>query len=701
MKLVWLSSAALAVALAPGALTPAALAQAALAQDNAGDREVITVEATKTELDSFIYPGLTSSIEVEDLDLTQPVDLDDLLRAVPGVDIPGGPRRTGQTISLRGQGRDNTTLLMDGARQNFSSGHDGAIFVDPSLLVGVETVRGPASALYGSGASGGVVAFRTASAHDLLDAGESWGFELGAGYRSVDEEQRGTTTVYGVRGQLDALASLSFRDSGDIRLGSGADLPADDNSLSGLVKLGADLSVGVRAELSWQYFDGDTTEPNNGQGVAGVGAFNALVDKDIQSDNINMALDITPPSIRWLDMNVSIYRNETGVTEAETASTRLLRRDLKTTGISADQRFAFDLGRYESALTIGGEYYEDTQDGGDSADANGIRGGAPDAEASFTAFYAQLEMQGPAPFGLPGEIVVLPGIRNDSFETASATSLAAENDATSARFGVTYAPISAFNMFVNWGEAFRAPSINELYIDGTHFSLPHIILGPPTFISNEFIANPDLMPEETETLEIGFSLDLADRIGVDQLTLRTSWFETDAENLIDLFVDFQFDPTCFAPPFFAPCSAGTTQSRNVGSAELSGYEGQINFANGPLSIDASWSAVDGEDAATGEALGSLTPNRIFVDARYDFGDHMLLGTRLQMAGDYDKPANTADHREAYTVIDLYGRFRPFDNGLTLNAGIENVFDEDYERVFAGVSEPGRSLRFDVSWRQNF
>lgn len=691
MKLVWLSSAALAAALSP----------TALAQDNAENREIITVEATKTELDSFIYPGLTSSIDAEDLDLAQPVDLDDLLRAVPGVDVPGGPRRTGQTISLRGQGRDNTTLLMDGARQNFTSAHDGAIFVDPSLLVGVDTVRGPASALYGSGASGGVVAFRTASAHDLIGDGESWGFELGAGFRSVDEEQRATATVYGVNGAFDFLASISSRDSGDISLGSGADLPADDSSLSGLVKLGSDITAGVRAELSWQYFDGETAEPNNGQGVAGVGAFNALVDKDIQSDNINLAIDIAPSGISWLDMNISIYRNETGVTEAETASTRVLRRDLETTGLRVDQRFDFDLGAYASALTVGGEHYEDAQNGEDSAEIGGVRGGAPDAEARFTAFYAQLDMQGPAPFGLPGEVVLLPGIRNDSFQTSSATSPATDNEALSARFGITYAPTSDFNIFFNWGEAFRAPSINELYIDGTHFALPHIILGAPTFISNEFIANPDLLPEETETLEIGFRLDLADRIGVDQLTLRTSWFQTDAENLIDLFVDFRFDPTCFAPPFFAPCSAGTTQSRNVGLAELSGYEGQINFAHGPLSIDASFSSVDGQNAATGEALGSLTPNRIFVDARYDFGDHMLLGARIQMAGDYDKPADIADHREAYGIIDFYGRFRPFDNGLTVNAGIENVFDEDYERVFAGVSEPGRSLRLDVSWRQNF
>lgn len=45
-------------------------------------------------------------------------------------------------------------VLLDGARQNFDSGHDGRFFVDPSLLRQVEVLRGPASSLYGSGGTG-------------------------------------------------------------------------------------------------------------------------------------------------------------------------------------------------------------------------------------------------------------------------------------------------------------------------------------------------------------------------------------------------------------------------------------------------------------------------------------------------------------------------------------------------------------------
>lgn len=673
-------------------------------ETNAETREVIVVEATRTELEPRTYPGMTDVISSEDLDLVRPVDLSELLRGQAGVEISGGPRRTGQTISLRGQGRDNTTLLLDGARQNYASAHDGAIFVDPSLLVGVETVRGPASSLYGSGASGGVSAFRTASAHDLLDAGESWGVSLGAGFRTVDEERRATASVYGRAGRFDALASLSRRDAGDIELGSGNDLPADDESLSGLLKFGADLSGGVRAELSYQFFQSDVIEPNNGQGGGMVGPFNALAEKDVSSNNLALTVNAAPAHLDWLDLDLTLYRNESGVDEFERSANRHLRRDLETTGIRADQRFKFNLGAFEAGLTVGAEYYKDEQDGFDSADPDGTRGGAPDAENEFSAAYLQLELIGPAPFGLPGEIILLPGVRNDSFDTSSSVAPDTSNDKTSVRFGLTYAPTETFSVFASWGEAFRAPSINELYIDGTHFSLPHFVLGAPVFVSNDFIANLDLRPEQTETIEVGFNVDLSAAVAfADTLEIRASWFRTEADDLIDLFVDFRPDMSCFVPPFFLPCTAGTTQSRNVGNAELDGVEAQFTFERGAFALDGTYSTIDGEDVSTGDPLGSLTPARIFLDGRWTIeDDRWLVGSRVEWADAFDNTNTVAEKRASYTVVDIYTRWRPWtDRGLSLNAGIENLFDEDYELVFAGISEPARSYRLDFTWSQNF
>ncbi|WP_421790639.1 TonB-dependent receptor domain-containing protein [Hyphobacterium sp.] len=660
--------------------------------------DVIIVTATRTEIPAFTYPGQVSVVDSETLDLIQPDTLEALLRQIPGLEVGGGPRRTGQTLTMRGQSRENVTLLLDGARQNFNSAHDGIFFVDPALLSSVESVRGPASALYGSGASGGVIAFQTADADDLLEDGQTLGARATAGYRSVNEEFAVSGAVYGRNGQLDGLAYLSRRESGDIRLGSGNDLPADDMSIAGLFKVGLDAAPGVRFEGSWQAFRGEATEPNNGQGNLGVGGLNPLVNKDIETDSFRLGGEIAP-SGSFLDLNVTLFQTISHVEETETIGGRVVDRELESRGFRTDQRFEFNLGPADAALTVGGEVYEDEQSGFDSTAANNVRGGVPDASTEFAGVFAQLELTAFEPFGLPGEVVILPGIRFDDYESSSAIAGNNSDNQTSGRFGVSYAPNNTFLVFANWAEAFRAPSVNEIYLDGTHFSLPHPVLGAPVFVTNEFIANPNLRPESTETLEIGAGLgfDSAFHPG-DRLEIKGSWFETQAEDLINLSVNFAFNPTCFAPPFL-PCSAGTTNSANVASATLNGYEVQLDYSSGPFDLVASLSEVDGEDDATGNPVGSLTPVRLFVDGRWQIEERRLtLGARAEFAGDFDKTNTPTEERDGYTTLDLYANWRPTEQSpITISAGIDNVFEEDYSRVFAGASEAGRSFRIGLTW----
>ena len=82
MKRVFLATTALLTLSTPG-----------LSQEGETDtgEDVIIVEVTRTQLDSFVYPGATATVDTETLDLTRPADLDDLLRQLPGVEISGGP----------------------------------------------------------------------------------------------------------------------------------------------------------------------------------------------------------------------------------------------------------------------------------------------------------------------------------------------------------------------------------------------------------------------------------------------------------------------------------------------------------------------------------------------------------------------------------------------------------------------------------
>jgi hemoglobin/transferrin/lactoferrin receptor protein len=268
-------------------------------------------------------------------------------------------------------------------------------------------------------------------------------------------------------------------------------------------------------------------------------------------------------------------------------------------------------------------------------------------------------------------------------------------------------------LFASYTEGFRAPSLNQLYLDGVHFSLPHPVLGsgaagPPTFISNVFLPNPALTPETTVTIEGGASLEFADlAVDGDLLRLKGSWYESRVDDLIDLRVDFAFSPTCFAAPVFQPCSAGTSTSANVARAAISGAELEATWDAPRWFLRAAYAHIDGENLATGEDLGVLTPDRLSLDLRLKLPQQRAaVGTRMQFAADFERRSlgsdgalSRSEQRDGYAVFDLYATWRPsFARGLRLDVAVENVADADYERVFAGVSEPGRNIKVSVSWQ---
>lgn len=133
-------------------------------------------------------------------------DLDTSIRRMthylPGVSVPTDASRFGsQGFRIRGIGGNRVMLLLDGVPApdafsigNFSSA--GRDFVDPSVFKRVEIIRGPASALYGSGAVAGVVSVTTKDPGDYLSrsAGSVY-VGGGMGYSGVDDGAMVTVTA--------------------------------------------------------------------------------------------------------------------------------------------------------------------------------------------------------------------------------------------------------------------------------------------------------------------------------------------------------------------------------------------------------------------------------------------------------------------------------------------------------------------------
>jgi outer membrane receptor protein involved in Fe transport len=141
-----------------------AIAMPAFAQDEAEDEVVVT--GSRISRDNFEAPSPVASVQAEQLVLTNTVNSEEFLDALPQV-IPSfdstsnNPGTGTATVSLRGLGTGRTLVLVDGLRF-VGSGAGGPVDINnipASLVDRVDLVTGGASAVYGSDAVAGVVNF--------------------------------------------------------------------------------------------------------------------------------------------------------------------------------------------------------------------------------------------------------------------------------------------------------------------------------------------------------------------------------------------------------------------------------------------------------------------------------------------------------------------------------------------------------------
>jgi hemoglobin/transferrin/lactoferrin receptor protein len=130
--------------------------------DESGDIKMspITVTSTRVTRDLSEIPLSITVVGTREIEEKPVPDLVDFLRDVPGAQVSQGA--FGQyTFSLRGSGSERTLVLVDGVKQRIAttlySEPTGFINLDPSEIERIEVIKGPASALYGSDAIGGVI----------------------------------------------------------------------------------------------------------------------------------------------------------------------------------------------------------------------------------------------------------------------------------------------------------------------------------------------------------------------------------------------------------------------------------------------------------------------------------------------------------------------------------------------------------------
>jgi outer membrane cobalamin receptor len=120
--------------------------------------ESVVVSAAQVDQPLMRVTDSVTVIDRVDLDGRQIDTVVDALRVVPGFNVASnGGRGAVTSIFPRGGESDYTLVLVDGIPQNAFGGSFDAGHLSTADVDRIEVVRGPQSALYGSGAIGGVV----------------------------------------------------------------------------------------------------------------------------------------------------------------------------------------------------------------------------------------------------------------------------------------------------------------------------------------------------------------------------------------------------------------------------------------------------------------------------------------------------------------------------------------------------------------
>ncbi|WP_422452056.1 TonB-dependent hemoglobin/transferrin/lactoferrin family receptor [Endozoicomonas sp. ALC066] len=659
-------------------------------QTNATLLNQVTVTATRSEKD---ITDVAQTIEVVDqyqIQQEQPESVAQAVQSLPNVSVSGGPRTSSQNINIRGLEGTRVLQITDGARQNFSNGHRGSYFTDPELLKSIEVVKGPSSNLWGSGAIGGVVVQNTKTAEEMLEPGETLGGYVSQGFHSNNNESRTSGSLYGVNDNFDWLLNGYYNDGGNYETGTSGEGNGDEveNSGSreqgGMAKLGWQLNDDSRLEFKAQQAQTNAKVPSNP--ATAVDTDSPLIIQESTNTNLSAAYLFNPDSV-LVDSKFQLFYTDTEFDEYRIEDEQTDNTRYKTLGAA----FTNVSKLTHLDLTYGLDAYKNTIE--TVRDDFGNEGNRPenlDGESTTAGAFVQADVP------LAEAWTLHTGVRYDRFEAKDNRSDSdieekkQSDDAISPSVALIWDTTDWLTLTASYNEAFRAPSMEEMFSTGTHFFIPiPLPWDPDNGIRNSFVPNPDLKPEEAANKEISARMNFANLLGEDELTITANIFQNDVDNFINQIVD-----------------SNTTTWMNVDEAQLKGFELAGHYHYQDIQFGLSYGQTRGEDKKTGEYLDYIPADKVVADVSYRMlqGD-LKIGSRYthvraqeNIRDDYD--FDGIDSYSSYDTVDLYASYEPTTGalkGIKTDLTVNNLMNEYYISAWETLYEPGRNIKLNVRY----
>ena len=606
-------------------------------ENNVVETEKMVVTSTMSEKIMKDAPGAIEVITEQDLIEMNAETLADALEDAAGLVVN---TETGRIIrpSIRGTSNKHTLILIDGRR--LTSGFkdlSGIEQIPVEMIKQIEVVRGPASALYGSDAIGGVINIITKKPTKSLRAGGS--FSFGQTTYGEGDEYNGTAYIGDTFNKFGFFLAAGYRDKDRFDLDGEAPDDSDDISMKSLGgRFSFDINTQHRLFAGFEAIDRDFSGLRDLQ--------NMDRERDMDDKRLNYFLEynwkIAPTDTLLLRVNRSEHENDLTITPATTPIANSIGDES-----DADHTLNQFEGRYSGLfgdkhlITVGTEYVEEKR-----SDVTGMN----DKMDTLSA-YIQEEYQVIDP------LYVVLSVRFDDYSDYG--------DKWTPRASLTYSILNNLRLKASYGKGFRAPDFLELYVP-TYQRQGRQVIGP----------NEALGAESSESYEIGMEGEYKDFQG------RITWFQNDIDDMIDYILYMTTGSGRNQIQYF--------QYQNISKASMHGLEveGSLKLPKGFM-LTGNLAYLKTEDETTGDELegkphykGSLKLSYRYLPMGINTNIRMTyLGKRYYASGDYG-------HTTLYKIYFS----KDFLKNTSLFAGVDNVFNrDDYGNpryLYAGI-------RFDL------
>lgn len=602
-------------------LVAALLPTAAFAQTTIPVNPTLVITANRVEqpISSVLAPVVV--IERAEIEARQVQSLPALLKTLPGVQITTlGGRGHMSSLFIRGTNSNHSLVLMNGRPiAAMVAGTPDLSQIPLGNIERIEYIRGPRAAVYGADAIGGVINLitKTSAKH-----GNETHLRGGVGSNGYGQGQARTVQALGQQTDMNMMIGYERTDGFDVV--ANAQQPDRDgfDSLHGQIGLNHAFNDAWSADFNAQGYD-NLTDTDGTTDQSRVKAFQYDGGLKFQSETLTSRLEAS-----YGENKLKSWLESKGESSAQPIHTGLT-------------RFSWinSWSGVEGLNLTGGADWQQEQLKSNSRSA-GQAFNAPDRDNTGLFAVGSYRWQ--------ALLWELSGRTDDNQQYG-------RHNTWSAASGLDID--DNHNMRLSYGTGFKAPTFLDLYYPGYE--------------------NPDLKPEESKNLELGFS------------GRYTGWdwslnlYRNKIQNLI----------VCQSA--FSSCEPDNTD------AEIRGVEVALGLETGPLHHDVSFDYTKTEDKNDGDQqLLRRAKQKASWLTQVQLGQ-VDLSTELLYVGKRDDKNFSSFPAErvelgSYTLINLAASYGVTPQ-LTLGGRIDNLFDRDYTPAY-GYASPGTEFKLTADYR---